>query len=296
MKTASDTLKAHLRSTRQFTICDLYTISVPTATWSTGLSVSYTTYHYSGSAYSVTYGGETYTGKDAIIERTQTRLTIGTEVDTLDLTVYADLSMLIGGIPFMQAVTLGMLDGATVRLDKAFIDTTDMSVIGTVNMFSGRVSKTEATRTSAKLSVNSDLELLNVTFPRNCYQPGCLNALYDGACGLSRNGFSSVGTVTSATKSSITISGTAAGYADGYWALGVILFTSGSLAGQGRTVKTHSSGSVTVPFPLSTVPAVGDTVRLYAGCDKSLTTCSSKFSNAANFRGMPYVPVPETSL
>ena len=36
---------------------------------------------------------------------------------------------------------------------------------------------------------------------------------------------------------------------------------------------------------------VGDQVEIYAGCDKSLTTCTSKFSNANNFRGFPHVHI-----
>ena len=297
MKTASDTLKAFLRSNRQFTICDLYTISVPTVTWSGGaLHVQYTDYRYSSTAYSVTYGGNVYTGADAIITRTKTRLTIGTEVDTLDLTVYADDTMMIGGIPFMQAVTRGSLDGARVRLDKGFINPTDLSIIGTVQMFSGRIAKADVSRSMAKISVNSDLELLNVAFPRNCYQAGCLNALYDGACGVSRSTYSASCTVSGATLSTISITGAAAEYAAGHWDLGVMIITSGDLSDTGRTIKSFSGGALTLTNPLSSVISPGTTLTLYAGCDKTMSTCAGRFSNLPNFRGLPYVPVPEVGL
>ncbi|OZA06339.1 MAG: hypothetical protein B7Y02_14965 [Rhodobacterales bacterium 17-64-5] len=36
--------------------------------------------------------------------------------------------------------------------------------------------------------------------------------------------------------------------------------------------------------------ADGDTVRVIAGCNKSATTCRTKFGNFPNFRGFPHIP------
>lgn len=41
---------------------------------------------------------------------------------------------------------------------------------------------------------------------------------------------------------------------------------------------------------LGTSPAVGDRVRLTAGCDKRAQTCRMKFNNFVNFRGFPHLP------
>ena len=38
------------------------------------------------------------------------------------------------------------------------------------------------------------------------------------------------------------------------------------------------------------VPEVGDLVLLQAGCDKTATTCRTKFNNHLNFRGFPHIP------
>jgi uncharacterized phage protein (TIGR02218 family) len=35
---------------------------------------------------------------------------------------------------------------------------------------------------------------------------------------------------------------------------------------------------------------IGASVIVQAGCDKALATCSTKFANAANFRGFPHIP------
>jgi uncharacterized phage protein (TIGR02218 family) len=37
-------------------------------------------------------------------------------------------------------------------------------------------------------------------------------------------------------------------------------------------------------------PAVGDVIRLEAGCDKLAATCRDKFGNFAKFRGFPHIP------
>ena len=42
-------------------------------------------------------------------------------------------------------------------------------------------------------------------------------------------------------------------------------------------------------------PAVGDRVRLIAGCDKRANSCRMKFQNFLNFRGFPHLP-PEDWL
>ncbi|HUH77035.1 MAG TPA: phage BR0599 family protein, partial [Devosia sp.] len=36
--------------------------------------------------------------------------------------------------------------------------------------------------------------------------------------------------------------------------------------------------------------AVGDTLRVTAGCDRRFASCKAKFGNAVNFRGFPHIP------
>jgi len=69
----------------------------------------------------------------------------------------------------------------------------------------------------------------------------------------------------------------------------------GPNAGISRTVKTHTSGALTVLQPWPFAVASGNTFTAYPGCDKAQATCSGKFSNLVRFRGMPYIPIPETA-
>ena len=165
---------------------------------------------------------------------------------------------------------------------------------GLVNIFTGRVVEIDCGRSLATFNINSHLELLSQQMPRNLFQAGCLNTLYDGACTLNRASFAVNGTVTSATASSVTAS---LSQANDYFTLGTVTFTSGQNDGFTRTVKGFTSGGTfTMLVPLPFVPAGGDTFTIYPGCDKKQATCSTKFSNLANFRGQPYIPQPETGV
>lgn len=81
---------------------------------------------------------------------------------------------------------------------------------------------------------------------------------------------------------------------NGWWALGVIAFTSGANAGLKRVIEgSDSSGAVQLRIPLPVAPAAGDSYVLTPGCDKQMSTCGHKFSNLIHFGGMPFIPVPE---
>ena len=149
-------------------------------------------------------------------------------------------------------------------------------------------------RRAAQVTVNSDLERLNVMVPRDVYQPGCLNSLYDGLCQVSRSAFTVTGAATSASNATRTTFSHALGQPAGHFDLGVITMTSGANAGASRTVKQHTSGQIVALQPWGFAVSSGDTFSVSAGCNKTQATCTSKFSNLARFRGMPYIPQADT--
>ena len=55
-------------------------------------------------------------------------------------------------------------------------------------------------------------------------------------------------------------------------------------------VRSSVPGQFTLQLQMPYEVQVGDTYVMKAGCDKSLGTCISKFANAVNFRGEPYLP------
>ena len=76
---------------------------------------------------------------------------------------------------------------------------------------------------------------------------------------------------------------------------GRIRMVSGAAAGLSGVIKHdqfREGGARVIELwePLRAVVAVGDVLRLEAGCDKRSETCRLKFNNFVNFRGFPDIP------
>lgn len=280
MRNASVGLIALLNSGAQFLMADLYTLTL-----SGGFIARYTS-----ADTDLTSGGNVFS--KFLLSRSRTKISVGVEVDTLDIEVIAAATDLLNGTAWLTAVRNGALDGAKLKLEKVFMPTWGDTSLGSIILFQGRVSDVSLGRSAAKLTVKSELDLLDTQLPRNFYQSGCLNTLFDNACGKSKAAYAVTGTVSAATVSMIN---TGLAQATDYFSLGTITFTSGQNNGVTRSVRAFSGGAFTLALPLVTAPAIGDQFTAYPGCDKVKATCETKFSNVINFRGFPFVPDPETA-
>ena len=305
MKQASASLRALLAS-RSFAIGDLYTFSLVG-----GGVLRYTSYDtdivYNGNTYvSGAQGGPFLDRRD---NKAKCHWKLGLEVDTLVFDLVPGTAT-VNGTPLLPAIRQGLLDGAELELDRAFFPLPTSSVfppvsvqpaIGVLVLFVGRVAEIDAGRSVATINVNSHLELLNQNLPRNLYQPGCVNTLGDPSCGVNLAGYGAFSTV-SASFSPVLFQGTGIPQqADGFYALGKVTFTSGALNGLSRSIKQVSQTAgitdLLLTTPLPAAPMIGDGFIAFPGCDKSLgPNGCPKFNNVTNFRGFPFVPVPETAV
>lgn len=80
-----------------------------------------------------------------------------------------------------------------------------------------------------------------------------------------------------------------------YFDGGLLTFLDGDNENVSREIKSvdlSSDGALLVtlylrmPFNVN----AGDTAKMYPGCDKTLSTCQTKFANSINFKGFPHVP------
>lgn len=237
-----------------------------------------------------------------ICERTKVSTKLGIEVDTMDVTIKpkpANLADgfagdLLGGVTWPRAAREGYLDGAKLLVETAYLETWPV-VVGTLHVFEGLLSDITPTRTDVAFTVKSSLELLSGPFPRDVYQSVCAHTVYDTGCALSKASFTATSTVSASPAATLSSIKTGLSQAAGYFDQGVLTFTSGALAGLKRTVKSYDgAGSFTFARPLPSIPATGVSISVFAGCDRRLTTCRTKFSNAGRFKGQPWVPTPET--
>ncbi|MFW1730195.1 DUF2163 domain-containing protein [Acinetobacter baumannii] len=285
MRQASPKLIALLDS-NQFIMADLYTI-----TTIQGIEYRYTNYDFD-----LTVGGKVFSSQGPIISREGISLSLGIEVDNLSITIGTNESTKFGEVPVAQAFHNGVLDGARFKLERIFMDAqtpTDTSA-STLVLFEGRIVEPEFDRYEIKASVVSDVDGLKLQMPRNLYQPGCLNTLFDSACGLRSADFAvntTIGANSTPNRILCDLS-----QPQGWFTQGVVEFLEGVNIGIKRTVRLHETGALLLTLPLLEMPAIGESIRVYPGCDKRLETCSNRFNNRARFRGSPYVPVPETSV
>ena len=266
----------------QMLCADCYTFTL-----ASGLVLTYT-----NADVPIALNGFIYAANAVLVDGLQYKTSVGLDVDAQKVTIAARASDTIGGTAFLVALAAGAFDGCLVRRERAFLADWSAPPVGAVILFQGRVTTVDQIgRTSAEITVASDLVLLDVQMPRNVYQPTCNHTLYDSGCSLVKNAYGAAGTV-GAGATTTTIPWAAA--TDAY-AQGTLVFASGANIAVTAGVRSAVAGALILVRPLRVAPAVGDAFTAYQGCDHTLATCTAKFANAANFRGFPFVPVPETA-
>ncbi len=91
------------------------------------------------------------------------------------------------------------------------------------------------------------------------------------------------------------------GFEDDFFNFGGVTFDTGANAGKAKEVRvfTADDGATITqdiemfePMPFDV--AIGDKLKIFPGCDKLHTSCFTKFNNAKNFVGEPFVPGQDT--
>lgn len=125
---------------------------------------------------------------------------------------------------------------------------------------------------------------------KRCWQKACPLNLYGaeqpGGCNASAAAMRVNATLTSVTGS-VVQGATFAGQPNAWFAGGWIEWSSGT-ATERRFIISHTGDTLTLLTP-ALVP-VGTVVAAYPGCDHTLATCNSKFNNAVNYGGQPWIP------
>lgn len=126
---------------------------------------------------------------------------------------------------------------------------------------------------------------------RRRYSVMCTHPLYGSKCSVPREVYR-VNAVVSAINGYHLIIPSLIGMETGRFAGGLITWGNSGSSNQERRMVFSSDGA-TGGIVLTSLPIgllVGQAIAIYPGCDHSITTCGSKFNNADNFGGMPYIP------
>jgi uncharacterized phage protein (TIGR02218 family) len=128
------------------------------------------------------------------------------------------------------------------------------------------------------------------------YRRTCAAAFGDTRCGFdaAAPGFRFTATVQGREADGVYRLGGLSAAAEGWFRNGVAEILDGPGRGQIGRVRDDQGGPggrrIGMWADFAVPPAVGDTLRVTAGCDKRLATCRDRFGNVANFRGFPHLP------
>lgn len=302
MKTANATLLALFATDQPFEQFDLYEITL-----TSGLVL-----RYANCPFDVIYGGKTWlcsrNGGIVLDEAgdssgPRAHWTSGLDVGRWEITVMPRPQDLIGVLPWASAVRSGILQEATVRVDRGYvaawpdIPTLTLVPAGTVNVFFGRVAIIDFGRSSIQININDPRELLDIDMPRNVYTTQCRYALFSPQCTLNKAAFAEAVAITAAASTQ-QFSISAVGHPDAYYSLGNLVFTSGANVGLRMMVRSSigATGALSLIAPMPFNVNVGDTLTVYPGCDKTVPTCTNKFNNKINHGGFTLIPSAETAV
>lgn len=234
---------------------------------------------------------------------------VGLDVDTWQVITTPYPNTTIGGQGYISAARAGVFDAAVMLVDRIYFDNRPGglpkfpgnplgSPVGTVNIFTGRVSEVDFGRSNVVINANDWRDQLSQNMPHNVYGAGCRWTLFKAGCNLTASGYAVTGTAHAGTTGKTLTSSVSAPGGSGTYALGRVVCTSGNNQGFSRMIRSWTAGSpasfvlsVPFPFPVQT----SDGLTFYPGCNKSQASCNA-FGNLANFGGQPYIPAPETAV
>jgi len=216
-------------------------------------------------------------------------------------------SEVIAGDPLVKIAT--NQSEAPLRLTIKSVDVvgavgTDSQVLFTGDVVSVNV---KGSRVSAK-AVSAGT-VFDRQYPRFRMQVGCNHALFSTGCGISSSTFRFTGTITDPGTpgfpftfaiGSLARTGGLPTIGAGYFSGGWLEIGSGASMVRRAIINSTApvSGALTVTLARdpSPFPAASTSVALYPGCDGAFATCSSKFANAVNFGGHPFLPASNPSM
>jgi len=224
-----------------------------------------------------TYGAIVYTAET--ISRTSIKNTIDAGENQITITVPSTNAFA------RLFVTVIPGDRASITIRQVHrTDTADETVVA----FKGFVSTVGFGQDGKAVKINCRqiTSAAERPVPRHTYQGLCNHMLYDARCGLSEATFEENATITAVDGRNVTTSGlTNVGGGDDYWEAGLCQFGSEYRLIVGQTANVMK---LNIPFA-NTIN--GESLRFVPGCKhRRVTDCQTKFSNAINYGGFPFVP------
>lgn len=134
--------------------------------------------------------------------------------------------------------------------------------------------------------------MLTSTLDRNglrlSWSRGCPHALYDTGCRVNKDLHATDVEIESLTGTSLA-SADLEPLADGYLAGGFIEWELFDGVMERRAIESNADGALVLLGTTDGLEA-GNIVTVYPGCDRTTSTCETKFNNLLNYGGFPHMP------
>lgn len=183
-------------------------------------------------------------------------------------------------LPFVTAY----LDGSLGRQASLAVYRRQIGETDYMAMWKGRVISVVFDGAEAKISCESMFTSLKRQGLRAKYQALCRHALYSAGCAASSANFQVVGEVLSISGTTVTV-GEIVGYDDGWFVGGFVRHGDYIY----RSINGHVGTAIDLDRPVPGL-AIGDTLRLFPGCNHTSDHCRDKFGNLVNFGGFEFIP------
>lgn len=177
----------------------------------------------------------------------------------------------------------GRYDGAAVQIGVVDWESLDRHVLyrGTIGTVAEEAGAFTATLQSRKTELQRD------PVPRT--SPSCRAGFAGPGCNLSPGRFTRIARLLTFDPASNAATFTGDMDLPDYVG-GSLRWLDGPLAGTTMGVLAVQGQAVVFDTPIDVAPSAGSAVLLREGCDRTLATCASRFGNAANFQGEPFLP------
>ncbi len=146
-----------------------------------------------------------------------------------------------------------------------------------------------------RAELRSPLQALNIPKGR-FYQSVCDTWAGSSRCGvdLELAAFKGIATLSAVSaRHTLKVTGLNS-FSAGWFTFGQAVWQTGARAQLRDTIVGHETDGTTTTLqfsePVGDTVKAGDTLNVYAGCNRLFSTCRDKFANGVNFQGFPHVP------
>lgn len=179
-------------------------------------------------------------------------------------------------------LSAGLFDRAAVEIGIVDWETLDHHA-----MYSGALGRIEDDRHVFSAELKSAKQVLEQDLvPRT--SPTCRAVFCAPGCGLSANKFTKRVVLAAIDLDLNRVQFT--GLISSEYIDGQLRFLGGPQTGTAFGILSANGDWLTLDRPMDGTVAIGTPAELREGCDHTLATCSSRFGNAINFRGEPFLP------